>query len=61
MDDTDPYDVRYDPKALEELSKLDKPVARRVARAIDELRSGRLRLTSSRSLSRAPADRPPVI
>lgn len=39
MNDPGLYDVRYDPKAWKELSKLDRPVARRIARAIDELRS----------------------
>jgi len=39
VNDTGPYDVQYDPRALKELRKLDKPVARRVARVIDELRS----------------------
>lgn len=29
--------IGYDPKALKELSKLDKPVARRIMRAADEL------------------------
>jgi len=38
VNDAGPYDVQYDPKALKELKKLDKPVARRVARAIGELR-----------------------
>ena len=31
------YSVAYDPKALKELSKLDKPVARRIMRAADQL------------------------
>lgn len=31
------YVVRYDPKALKELDKLDKQVARRIVRAIDAL------------------------
>ena len=30
-----PYAVRYDPKALEELSRLDMPAARRIVRAVD--------------------------
>jgi mRNA interferase RelE/StbE len=33
-----PYTVQYDPKALKELSKLDKPAARRILKAIDSLR-----------------------
>ena len=32
-----PYVVQYDPKALKELTKLDKPVARRIVKAIDAL------------------------
>ena len=32
-----PFAVEYDPKALKELAKLDKPVARRVIKAIDAL------------------------
>lgn len=31
------FSVEYDPKALKELSKLDKPVARHLVRAIDAL------------------------
>lgn len=31
------YVVQYDPKALKELTKLDKPVARRVVKAVDAL------------------------
>jgi len=34
-----PYDVQYDPKALKELAKLDKRVARRILRAVDSLRA----------------------
>ena len=34
-----PYDVQYDPKALKELAKLDKPVARRIVRAVDAMKS----------------------
>ncbi|MGA7172863.1 MAG: type II toxin-antitoxin system RelE/ParE family toxin [Candidatus Dormiibacterota bacterium] len=34
-----PYQVRYDPKALKELSKLDKPVARRIVGAVDRLKA----------------------
>lgn len=33
------YDVRYDPKALKELTKLDKPVARRIVGAVDRLKA----------------------
>lgn len=32
------YAVQYDPKALKELTNLDKPVARRIVRAIDALK-----------------------
>jgi len=32
-----PYAVAYDPKALKELAKLDKQVARRILRAVDAL------------------------
>ncbi len=31
------YTVEYDPKAVKELSKLDKPVARRIVKAIGAL------------------------
>lgn len=31
------YVVQYDPKALKELTKLDKPVARHVVKAVDAL------------------------
>lgn len=31
------YAVHYDPKALKELTKLDKPVARRIVKAVDAL------------------------
>ena len=31
------FTVEYDPKAVKELKKLDKPIARRIARAIAEL------------------------
>lgn len=31
------YAVEYDENALKELSKLDKPVARRIVRAVDDL------------------------
>jgi mRNA interferase RelE/StbE len=32
-----PYAVRYDPKALKELTKLDKAIARRIVKAVDAL------------------------
>lgn len=32
-----PYVVQYDPRALTELATLDKPVARRIVRAVDAL------------------------
>jgi mRNA interferase RelE/StbE len=32
-----PYRVQYDSKALKELTKLDKPAARRIVKAIDAL------------------------
>ena len=32
-----PYAVQYEPKALKELTKLDKPAARRIAKAVDAL------------------------
>jgi mRNA interferase RelE/StbE len=31
------FAIEYDPKALKELTKLDKPVARRIIRAVDAL------------------------
>jgi mRNA interferase RelE/StbE len=37
---TGPYTVQYDPKALKELTKLDKPAARRIVKAIDALSVG---------------------
>jgi len=37
--DSRAYDVRYDPKALKELTKLDKRLARRIVRAVDALTS----------------------
>jgi mRNA interferase RelE/StbE len=37
VNDQSPYSVLYDPKALKELSKLDKPAARRVVTAISQL------------------------
>lgn len=30
--------VRYDPRAVKELTKLDKPIARRILKAVDALR-----------------------
>lgn len=32
-----PYTVQYDPKALKEMARLDKPVARRIIKAVDAL------------------------
>ena len=32
-----PYVVQYDPRAMKELTKLDRPVARRIAKAIGGL------------------------
>jgi mRNA interferase RelE/StbE len=32
-----PYAVQYDPRAAKELAKIDRPVARRIVRAIDAL------------------------
>jgi mRNA interferase RelE/StbE len=46
---TGPYIVQYDPKALKELSKLDKPSARRIVKAIDAL-SGDPRPSGARPL-----------
>lgn len=37
MSDHGPYAVRYDPRAMKELTKLDRAVARRIARAVGEL------------------------
>ncbi|PYI66712.1 type II toxin-antitoxin system RelE/ParE family toxin [Arthrobacter livingstonensis] len=37
MSAADPFTVEYDPKALKEVSRLDKPVARRVIKAINAL------------------------
>lgn len=39
MNEESTYSVLYDPKALKELSKLDKPTARRIVTAIDRLSS----------------------
>lgn len=43
------YIVQYDPKALKELGKLDKPVARRVVSAVNALGENP-RPTGSRTL-----------
>lgn len=37
MSPSSPYAVQYDPKALKELTRLDKPVARRIVKAVDAL------------------------
>lgn len=37
MSTAGPYAVEYDPRALKELAKLDKPVARRIFKAIEVL------------------------
>ena len=37
MTERRPYAVRYDPRALKELTKLDKSVARRIIRAVAAL------------------------
>jgi mRNA interferase RelE/StbE len=37
VSDSGPYVVKYDPRALQELMQLDKPVARRIAKSIDGL------------------------
>ena len=44
-----PYIVQYDPKALKELTKIDKPAARRIVKAIDAL-SGDPRPSGARPL-----------
>ena len=49
MSATGPYTVQYDPKALKELTKLDKPAARRILKAIDAL-SGSPRPSGARPL-----------
>ena len=48
-----PYIVQYDPKALKELTKIDKPAARRIVKAIDAL-SGDPRPSGTRPLVRYP-------
>ncbi len=37
MSDAGPYEVAYDPKVIKELKKLERTVARRIARAVDAL------------------------
>jgi mRNA interferase RelE/StbE len=32
-----PYGVQYDPRALKELAKLDRPIARRIVTSVDRL------------------------
>jgi mRNA interferase RelE/StbE len=49
VSDPSAYSVLYDPKALKELSKLDKPTARRVVTAIERL-SGEPRPAGTRAL-----------
>jgi mRNA interferase RelE/StbE len=44
-----PYILQYDPKALKELTKIDKPAARRIVKAIDAL-SGDPRPSGARPL-----------
>lgn len=34
-----PFTVEYDPKALKEMAKLDKPTVRRILKAVDGLSS----------------------
>ena len=36
MTDASGYLVRYDPRAVKELTKLDKPIARRILKAVGE-------------------------
>ena len=38
MTDASGYLVRYDPRAVKELTKLNKPIARRILKAVDALR-----------------------
>lgn len=47
------YSVEYDPRAIKELRKLDKPVARRIVKAIDEL-GNELRPDGCRALTGYP-------
>lgn len=37
MNDSGPYTVKYDPRAMKELAKLDRPIARRIVKAVDAL------------------------
>lgn len=37
MSDDGPYVVQYDPRAVKELTKLDRPIARRIVKAVDDL------------------------
>ncbi len=37
MSDDGPYVVQYDPRALKELAKLDRPIARRIVKAVGRL------------------------
>lgn len=37
MSTSGPNSVQYDPKALKEMARLDKPVARRILKALDAL------------------------
>ena len=37
MSEEGPYVVQYDPRALKELAKLDRPIARRIVMAVDRL------------------------
>lgn len=37
MSPTGPLSVAYDPRALKELTKLEKPIARRIVKAVDAL------------------------
>lgn len=39
MSGPSPFTVEYDPNALKELAKLDKPIARRILEALDALSS----------------------
>lgn len=39
MSPTGPLSVAYDPRALKELTKLEKPIARRIVKAVDALRA----------------------
>ena len=37
MSEEGPYVVQHDPRALKELAKLDRPIARRIVMAVDRL------------------------